>query len=139
MRELADCGCSHIAIVHDLDRARTRLCLNDAQALKERLSAIAVPNGVKCFVCIPTEEIEAWFWADEQIVKSVGRGRGSAPASPERLPKPKEAFIRLSRDAGGKPLYSKNDLPKLARKLNLAICEQRCPSFRRFADFLRAA
>jgi hypothetical protein len=139
MRDLATKGCEFIIIVHDLDRGRVTLQLNDECALHAKLSSFAVPATVKRLVCIPVEELEAWFWADEAVVRTVGRGQGKAVVSPELVKQPKEKLMKLSRDRGGKPLYSTNDNPDLAAKLNLDVCAARCRSFRILRSFLRAA
>jgi hypothetical protein len=81
------------------------------------------------------EEMEAWWWSDPNLVKRVGRGKGSAVASPHLMTSPKEALQRLSCDAGGKPLYSTNDNPTLAEAVNLELCAKKCPSFASLRDF----
>lgn len=54
-----------------------------------------------------------------------------------RLPRAgRLGIIRLSRLASGKPLYSQNDNPKWAEKLDLELCAQRCPAFRQLRDFV---
>lgn len=132
-------GCTGAIIVHDLDRNPINHQLNDAVALRNELESIAVPHGLVRHVCIPIEELEAWFWADEATVKLATHDNKHARAhhSPESIKQPKEEFERLSRGANGKSRYNTNKNPDLAEKLNLAICEKRCPSFRALADFVR--
>lgn len=136
MKNLAKSGCGHIVIVHDLDRDPLSKQLRDLAKLRTSLESIAYPSGVERIVVIPVEEIEAWFWADDKIVKREGRGQGKAVASPETLRQPKEQLSRLSRNAGNKPRYSTNDNPSLAQELDLALCAERCRSFAELYSFL---
>jgi hypothetical protein len=138
MRDLADRGCDHIVIVNDLDRNQATNELNDHEALSKTLHGIQVPPLVKRLVCIPVEEIEAWFWADDKVVKHVGRGKGSAHPSPHKLARPKETLAKLSRDAGRKPRYSTNDNPELAKMLNIDVCASRCSAFGDLVGFFGA-
>jgi len=134
MRDLALKGCNFIVIIHDLDRGRNTQ-LNDEKALRSHLNAYEVPAGVQRTICIPVEEMEAWWWSDPKVVKRVGRGKGSAIASPHSKAQPKEALQRLSCDVGGKPLYSTNENPGLAEEINLELCAKRCQSFADLRDF----
>jgi Domain of unknown function (DUF4276) len=95
-----------------------------------------VPSNLERLVCIPVEELEAWFWSDPAVVREVGRGRGDAHSSPHLIKRPKEALARLSIGANRKPRYSTNDNAKLAEKLDLALCAKRCSSFRALNDFI---
>lgn len=61
MRELAQGGCTTLLILHDLDLSPQNCELNDEAALRARLSEAAVPAGVERLICIPVEELEAWF------------------------------------------------------------------------------
>ncbi len=63
-------------------------------------------------------------------------GQREAHDSPEALRQPKEALMRLSKGANKKPRYSTNDNGKLAEKLDLTLCAQRCVSFRRLKEFV---
>ena len=134
MADLVREGCTVLVIVHDRDAA-------DEEQLRTLLASYRAPSSVPPpFICIPVEELEAWFWADPATLSAVGRKAKHAPrvpASPERVPSPKEALMRLSRDAGGRPLYSTNDNPGLAAKLDLGLCAQKCPSFARLRDFVQ--
>jgi hypothetical protein len=139
MAEMADSGCGAVIIVHDLDRNPQNQQLNDESARRAELEQIPVPRGLLRHICIPVEELEAWFWADETTVKLATHGNEHARAhpSPHLIPKPKERFEQLSRGANGKSRYNTNKNPDLAQMLDLAICEKRCPSFRGLAEFVR--
>jgi hypothetical protein len=138
MNELADKGCSAIILVHDCDRDPLNGELRDEEALRKQLESIAYPAWVRRTICIPVEELEAWFWSDPAVVTRVGRGEGKASASPHLIRKPKEELQRLSKAANGKPRYSTNDNAELAALLDLALCARRCASFRQLVDFIKA-
>lgn len=132
-------GCTAAIIVHDLDRNPINQQLNDHAFLRDDLESIPVPTGLVRHVCIPIEELEAWFWADDETVKLATHNNKHARAhhSPESIKQPKEQFERLSRGTNGKSRYNTNKNPDLAEKLNIALCEKRCPSFRALVDFVR--
>jgi hypothetical protein len=138
MAELADGGICDIILLHDLDRDPWTNALRSESELRRRLSEMPVPPSVERLICIPVEEIEAWFWSDTVVVKQVGRGKGEGVPSPHLKSSPKDALIRLSLAANGKPRYSTNDNPRLAETLDLDVCASRCPSFRELRDFVFA-
>ena len=137
MKLMADEGCVAVVLVHDLDRDPNNGELNDEAELRARLEAIEFPANLFRLICIPVEEIEAWFWSDPSIIEEVGRDKGKAHPSPHLIRKPKEELIRLSIGANKKPRYSTNENDKLAAKLDLIICAQRCDSFRMLKEFVR--
>jgi hypothetical protein len=137
LKDAARRGCAAAIVLHDLDRNPSNGELNDEGALRQqKLEALAVPAGLQRLVCIPVEELEAWFWADPAVVREVGRGRGEAHPTPHSSKRPKEALARLSIGANRKPRYSTNDNAKLAERLDLALCARRCSSFRALNDFI---
>jgi hypothetical protein len=136
LEQLAAEGCSRVVLLRDLDRNPANDCLNDPVRLERELQAIPVPGSTLRLICIPTEELEAWFWSDPGTVQKVGRGAGKAHASPHLIAKPKEALIRLSRAANGRPRYSTNDNASLAEVLDLDACSKACPAFQSLRAFL---
>ena len=82
-------------------------------------------------ICIPVEEIEAWFLADRGLVsRRVAHGRKCRDyLHPHAVVRPKELLQRLSCDAGGHVHYSTNDNHRLAAELSLDVCAARCPAF----------
>jgi hypothetical protein len=76
MRELAENGCLSVVLLHDLDRNPSNEQLRNEQELRRHLAAIPVPKGVERLLCIPVEELEAWFWSDQKLISQLGRGRG---------------------------------------------------------------
>jgi Domain of unknown function (DUF4276) len=137
MQQMAGEGCAAAIVVHDLDLNPSNRELNDEAVLRRRLEAIEVPPALARLICIPVEELEAWFWSDLAVVQIVGRGKGKDHPSPHLIRQPKEQLQRLSKAANGKPRYSTNNNEALAEKLDLAICARRCPSFRALQDFVR--
>ncbi|WP_437951844.1 DUF4276 family protein [Sorangium sp. So ce296] len=135
MAELRDKGCGAIVLVHDLDRNPANGQLNDEAGLRAGLESISVPSGVLRLICIPVEELEAWFWADQRVLDLVGKGVGRAVVSPENVRKPKEALRDLSWKAHYKPVYSTNDNWRLAEYLDIELCARKCRSFRELRDF----
>ncbi len=132
-------GCNAFIIVHDLDRNPQNDSLNDEATLRETLEASASKvEGINKHVCIPVEELEAWFWSDPDVVKHVGRGKGEAKANPHLIIRPKEELIRLSKSENRKPRYSTNTNVELAEMLNLELCSNRCPSFKNLLSFLNS-
>jgi hypothetical protein len=136
IRDMVRQGCSAVVLLHDLDRNPTNGELNDEPALRYMLEQILVPPEVERLICIPVEELEAWFWSDPEIIREIGEGKGQASPSPHKVKKPKEALIRLSKRENKKPRYSTNDNADLANKLNLDLCTQRCLAFRALRDFV---
>ncbi len=130
-------GCNAFIIVHDLDRNPQNNSLNDEARLRKILEASASKvERTNKHICIPIEELEAWFWSDPDVVKHVGRGKGEATANPHLIIQPKEKLIRLSISESRKPRYSTNMNVKLAEMLNLKLCSDRCPSFKNLLNFL---
>ncbi|MBD2577979.1 DUF4276 family protein [Oscillatoria sp. FACHB-1406] len=132
-------GCNAFIIIHDLDRNPQNNSLNDEGTLRKKLEdASSAIKNTKKHICIPIEELEAWFWADPEVIKYVGRGKGEASNNPHLIVKPKEQLIKLSGDEKRKPRYSTNMNVELAERLDLQLCSQRCVSFEKFLDFLHS-
>lgn len=129
VNDLYRAGCSAVIIVHDLDRRALA-------ELRQQLGKIQPPPGTALYVCIPVEEMEAWFWADANVLTKIARQPTPAHPSPEKIPSPKEALMRLSRDGGKKPRYATSDNAGLAQELDLTVCAQRCPAFAALCTFV---
>lgn len=139
LNQLAQEGCEHAIVLHDLDRNPLNQAINDEAALRADLFETCRTSSISHLICIPVEELEAWFWADPVVVKHVGRGSGTASASPHNVVSPKEALMRLSRGANKKPRYSTNDNEELADMLDISLCRSRCVSFDQLVRFLETA
>jgi hypothetical protein len=139
MRQMAAKGCTAIVFVHDLDLDPANGERNEEGVLRAKLEAIEVPPGVRRLICIPVEELEAWFWSDQALLDKLTGGKAKAVRSPDRVKKPKESLSRASAGANKKPRYSTNDSKELAKVLNFDVCAQRCRSFRELREFVRSA
>jgi hypothetical protein len=139
LNAMSNDGCNAFIIVHDLDRNPQNGSLNDEGKLRNTLEASASQiKSINRCICIPIEELEAWFWSDPEVIKFVGRGKGKAQINPQQIKSPKEELIKLSAGENRKPRYSTNMNVELAAKLNLDLCSDRCPSFNNFLKFLRS-
>lgn len=137
MAELADEGCTAAVLVHDLDRNPLSGALNDEAERRRELSALRCPRILRQLICIPVEEIEAWFFASPTVMMQIAGAQGKAHASPHLIAQPKERLKRLSMDARRRPRYSPNDNPRLVEELELDECARRCPAFRDLREFVR--
>jgi hypothetical protein len=136
---LSNEGCNAFIIVRDLDRNPQNNTLNDEATLRKKLEQSAsIVNPSQTLICIPVEELEAWFWSDPDVIQYVGKGKGKASKNPHAIVQPKEALIKLSKIEKRKPRYSTSDNEELAERLNLELCADRCPSFRSLLAFLKS-
>jgi hypothetical protein len=131
-------GCTAAVVLHDLDLNPQNGSLNDEAALRHKLEAIPVPRGFERLICIPVEEIEAWFFSSEVVLtKACGKPQKAEP-SPHLIKQPKETLIRMSRGASKKPRYSENENARLAEVLELEMCVKKCPAFAGLYSFVTA-
>ena len=132
-------GCNAFVIIHDLDRNPQNNSLNNEAVLRKKLETITSGiQAVNKHICIPIEELEAWFWSDPKVVQHIGQGKGKAHLNPHLIIQPKEKLIHLSIGENRKPRYSTNMNVELADILDLDLCSDRCPSFRCLRDFLQS-
>ena len=135
LEELRKDGCTHYAIVHDLDRDKDRNELRSEKALRTQLQS-KIPKGFATLICIPIEELEAWFWADGSLLSKLAKKPTEAARRPETIALPKEKLIQLSRAGRTKPNYTTNDNAKLAKSLNLTLARKACRSLEAFCAFV---
>lgn len=128
MKDLWASGCTLAILLHDLDLDSANNELKDESRLRARLSALPVPAGLELVICIPVEELEAWFWADQAVLDRIGEG-AKASNAPHTIKKPKEQLKHLSWRKHYKIKRSTSDNPKLASMLDLDLCAARCPAF----------
>jgi hypothetical protein len=139
LSSLSDDGCNAFIVIHDLDRNPENGMLNDEAQLRRVLEKSASDiNRSARHICIPIEELEAWFWSDPKVIEYIGKGKGKSSKNPHLLAKPKEELIKLSRDEKRRPRYSVNMNAELAEMLDLDLCAQRCESFRGLKQFLES-
>ena len=137
MMALSNEGCNAFIIVHDLDRNPANGSLNDEAKLRTNLEKSITNFGkITKHICIPIEELEAWFWSDPTVIQHLGGQKAKAHPNPQSITKPKEKLIELSKGENRKPRYSTNDNARLAKMLDFDICSQRCSSFRKLLEFL---
>lgn len=130
LRELSARGCRIVILMHDRDR-------HDERELRKKLSAYQVPSSVEYHVCIPVEEIEAWFFSCEKALQFICGDRELPQELPHLVRDPKERLIEASRAVPGRPRYSPNDGARIAEVLQLDVCAKRCPAFREMRLFLQ--
>lgn len=123
-------------VVHDCDDKDERALRLEVE---RRIFRAAGLRNEYCIV-VPREEIEAWILADFGAIKKIVPSWDPPKeiASPETLSKPKEYLHKLSRDAKMRPRISEANNPRLMEHLDLNVVERKCPSFRVFAEFVRA-
>ena len=85
---------------------------------------------------IPVQETEAWLFADPSLMKKHFAGCAPPGAMPETIATPKEERRRVASQA--RVALTEDRLGSLLAELDLGLLEQRCPSFRKFADLLRS-
>lgn len=135
LRDLEKQSYSIFIIVRDLDD-------QDEVKIRRKLEEIVRSSSrhpEKCLICIPIQELEAWFWADQAVLAIATAKRTiKAHLNPQSLKNPKEKLIEASTEGNRKPRYITQKNPDLAEQLDLKICADRCPSFRDLQDFLVA-
>lgn len=138
LNSLSRKGCTVFIIVHDLDQNPQNGSLNDESQLRKKLEELTSSFQGIIHICIPIEELEAWFWSDPEVIKSIGKGKGKAEANPDKISKPKEKLIKLSKGENRQPRYSTNMNAELAAILDFDICADRCPAFHDLIKFLES-
>ena len=128
-------GCSTMIVIHDLDK-------NNLKELYSKIQESIAPCPIKKYlICIPIEELEAWFLSDPiAIQKSLKLKKIPKPKGlPENIKSPKETLGKLVDKASeGEKIYintKHNEI--IAEHLSLDIVKNRCPSFIPFNDFVR--
>lgn len=132
--ELSQLGCGMLVLIHDLDR-------NDLPTLSDQLStALRSSTLSNRLICIPVEEIEAWFLADPTAIKRALNLRKLPRFSgmPEQVDSPKERLrdevFRCS-DKNKDYLNTRHN-QILARHVDISLLRSRSPSFSKFYDFV---
>jgi hypothetical protein len=131
-------GVQGVIIVHDLDRSSSSNTLNDEADLRQRLEQATANAPCQRLICIPVEEIEAWFWCDQAVLDRVAGEPNKAKARPEPhlVVRPKEALERLSQGLNRKPRYDTSVNAELAGILNIDLCTARCRAFAELRTFV---
>lgn len=126
-------GCRYLILIHDLDR-------NNLTELKMQIDSIMNPCPIANFlVCIPIEEMEAWFLADPNAIQAVFNlpKPPIIKGHPQSISSPKEKIGDLVKK------YSNKKQIYLNTKHNYKIAEhldfnkaKRCDSFVPFHNFI---
>lgn len=126
-------GCRFLILIHDLDR-------NDLEVLRQQIEDAITPSPIMPhLVCIPVEEMEAWWLSDPEAIRSALNLRQSPQINghPERISSPKERLGSIVRQYSQKTkvyLNTKHNV-KIAEYLDLTKAKQ-CKSFVPFHDFV---
>lgn len=127
-------GCDMIILIHDLDRC-------DYEKLKRELENKLADCPSKChYICIPIEEIEAWFLSDPDCIKNTFSLPRLPRISniPEAIESPKEKIESLVRQYSNKSKIYLNT--KHNEKLSEVVCldtvKAKCESFKKLNDFV---
>ncbi|WP_051230666.1 DUF4276 family protein [Epilithonimonas caeni] len=127
-------NCDLVLLFHDLDR-------NDYKSLYDSLNyKIKGCNINKKFICIPVEEIEAWFLSDVDAIKNTFKIKKQFKirGNPETIPSPKEFLQDLVYKNSNKTIVFNNvkHNNKIAENLDLNLVSKSCPSFNKLEKFL---
>jgi hypothetical protein len=129
-------NCDLVLLFHDLDR-------NDYKTLNDSLhDKIKDCNISQKFICIPVEEIEAWFLSDVNAIKNTFKIKRqiNIKGKPETIPSPKEFLQALIYKNSNKTIVFNNAKHnnKIAENLDLNLVSKSCPSFNKLEEFLRS-
>lgn len=128
-------GCDLLIVFHDLDK-------NRLVELKYNLEKKLNGNPFNSyFVCIPVEEIEAWFLSDPESIKKTFRLNKlpKIKGTPEGVSSPKEKlgeYVRIYSNNQALYLNTKHN-SKLADNSLIDNIKQKCKSFKELVDFLQ--
>jgi hypothetical protein len=127
-------GCKYLILIHDKDR-------NNLEELKKDLSEAIAPSPITLhLICIPVEEIEAWWLADPAALKTAFNLRKlpKIKGHPQSISSPKELIGRLiGKYSQARVLYlNTKHNAKIAGHVNFKKLKS-CDSFVPFYDFVR--
>lgn len=133
--ELARRGCDLLLVFHDLDT-------NDHGTLKGKLETRLESSMLsKRYICIPVEEIEAWFLSDPEGIKSTFSLERipKVDGLPETIHSPKEYLrSKIAKCSNYEITYVPRQNASMAIRLSLEKASQKCPSFKSFKTFIES-
>lgn len=126
-----DAGCTHIILVHDLDRRKEKPLRRE---LDKKLDGLATGRKL---ILIPTVEIEAWLLCDPAALKKVFR-MDMPPklhGTPESIPDAKKYLRDVVWKCCKKRYINTFHNEKIAKEIKLTSLTK-CPSFAILPPFL---
>jgi len=132
--DLKNRGCDTVILLHDLDR-------RNLEQLKKELTAKLSDSPItNKLICIPVEEIEAWFLSDPNAIKTALnlRRKPNIRGNPETINSPKETLGELIFHCSEKNIYYLNTRHNeiIASEVSIDIMKNKCPSFNCFYSFI---
>ncbi len=126
-------GCRYLILIHDLDR-------NELKKLKSDLEDAVSPSPITPYlICIPVEEMEAWWLSDPAAIKNALNLKNIPKiiGNPQDIQSPKEHIGKLVNQYSEKTKVFLNTEhnPVIAEHLDLIKARQ-CNSFIPFFDFV---
>lgn len=125
--------CRYLILIHDLDR-------NDLNDLRQRLKESVSPCPIEPYlICIPIEEMEAWWLADPQAIRTalnldrIPKVKGN----PQHITSPKERIAAMVKQCSNnnKVYLNTKHNAKIAAHLDFTKA-MRCDSFVPFFNFV---
>jgi len=128
-------GCDTLILFHDLDR-------NNYSKLKSDLEQKLKESPIrKKLICIPIEEIEAWFLSDPESIKRVFnlKKAPSVKGCPETIASPKEFLAKqIEKISNRERIYiNTKHNEKLATRVSIELAKNKCESFKVLHNFVK--
>jgi hypothetical protein len=132
-RQLKLRGCTVLILIHDLDRNRHSEL---HKLLCDKLQPFTINSTL---ICIPIEEMEAWFLADEKGIKSALNLPRTPKVyhNPEKVKSPKEILGQEIEKASGNTLVYMNTKHNaiIAKAIDIKKVKSKCLSFIELYEF----
>ena len=127
-------GCKYLVLVHDLDR-------NNYQVLYDSINGALSPCPIDNYlISIPVEELEAWLLADLDCIQKYFsiQTKLHIKGMPESVYSPKEKIEELVyiRSKKKQQYLNAEHNPKIFKKINLTLINNKCPSFSKLKSFI---